>query len=106
LIAKDLIEKHRLNQQDVAKKLGLTQSAVSQYLRNLRGSKIKVIEKDEDIAKEIENFSSRIASGELKSLTALDAFCNICRLIRRRKMMCSIHLKVFPELENCTICLK
>lgn len=105
LIAKNLMEKYKLTQQDVALKLGLTQSAVSQYMRQLRGSKIKIIEKDKDLLVEIEKFSSRIASGELNSLTALDDFCNICKLARKKKIICEFHTKYFPELKECKICL-
>jgi len=76
LVAKELIEKYKFTQQDAAAKLGLTQSAISQYLRNLRGSKIKILEKDKKISKEIEIFASRIASGEVDSSNILVPFCN------------------------------
>jgi predicted transcriptional regulator len=105
LIAKRLMEKYKLTQQSAALKLGLTQSAVSQYLRNLRGFKIKSIEKDEGINKEIEIFVDRIASGDMNSLAALNSFCNICKLIRKRKFLCEIHMKASPSLKECRICL-
>jgi len=106
LIAKRLMEKYKLTQQNAALKLGLTQSAISQYMRNLRGSKIKSIERDEKVNKEIDIFVDRIASGELGSLKILDAFCNICKTIRKRKLLCDIHAKVFPDLKDCRICLE
>jgi len=106
LIAKELMEKYKLTQQATASKLGLTQSAISQYMRELRGSKTRILEKDNIVNKEIENFASRIVSEELNALATLDAFCNICRTIRKRKLLCEIHLKAFPELEKCTICLE
>jgi hypothetical protein len=99
------MEKHKMTQQDAAIKLGVTQSAISQYRRALRGSKIKTIENDE-VTKEIENLSKKIALDELNPLEALNDFCNICKKVRKSKALCSIHTKVFPELENCTICLK
>ena len=105
LIAKELIEKYKFTQQNAASKLGLTQSAISQYLRNLRGSNIKILEKDKEVNKQIENFASRIASGELDSSNSLIPFCNICKNIRKSKLLCSIHKKAFPELEDCRICL-
>ena len=106
LIAKRLMEKYKLTQQDAASKLGITQSAISQYTRELRGSKIKILEKDEIVNKEIEKFVDRAASGEFDSLTMLCSFCNICKTIRKRKILCSIHSKVFPELKDCKICLE
>jgi len=87
-------------------KIGLTQSAVSQYTRQLRGSKVKIIEKDKVVMDEIDKFAGRIASGELDKLNTLDAFCEICRLARKRKMLCELHSKSFPELKDCTICMK
>jgi hypothetical protein len=100
------MEKYNMTQQDAASKIGLTQSAVSQYVRQLRGSKIKIIEKDKSIMEEIDKFSGRVASGELNNLSTLDAFCEICRLARRRKILCELHTKSFPELKDCNICLK
>ncbi|MFH1473678.1 MAG: helix-turn-helix domain-containing protein [Candidatus Aenigmatarchaeota archaeon] len=104
LIAKELIEKYKFTQQDAASKLGLTQSAISQYSRNLRGSKIKILERDKEINEQIEEFASRIASGELDSSNTIVPFCNICKKVRKSKILCSIHKKAFPELKDCDIC--
>lgn len=106
LIAKTLMEKYKMTQQDAASKIGLTQSAVSQYMRQLRGSKVKLIEKDSGIMEEVEKFAGRIASGELDKMGTLDAFCEICRLARKRKLLCEMHSKSFPELKDCNICMK
>jgi hypothetical protein len=106
LVAKALMEKYKLTQQDTASKLGLSQAAISQYMRQLRGSKVKTIEKDKGIIDEIEKFSGRIASGELNSLSALNAFCDICKIIRKKRLLCEIHIKYFPELKDCSICLE
>lgn len=106
LIAKRLMEKYKLTQQSAALKLGLTQSAVSQYVRNLRGSKIKSIEKDENINREIEIFVDKIASGNMNSLKTLNDFCNICKLIRKKRLLCDIHIKAFPEMKDCKVCLE
>lgn len=105
LIAKRLMEKYKLTQENAALKLGLTQSAVSQYLRNLRGSKVKSIEKDEGINKEIEVFVDRIASGDLDSLASLNSFCSMCKLVRKKKLLCEIHMKASPSLKDCRVCL-
>ena len=105
LIARRLMEKYGLTQQEAAKKLGLTQSAVSQYMRNLRGSKIRSIEKDADINKEIDVFVDRIASGEMDQLSAMEHFCDICKTIRKKRLLCAMHTKNFPGLKDCKSCL-
>jgi uncharacterized protein len=106
LTAKTLMEKHGMTQQVAASKLGLTQSAISQYMRQLRGSNIKILEKDKVIMEEVEKFASNIASGNLSSIGILDDFCLICRAARRRKILCELHVKYFPDLKDCNICLK
>jgi hypothetical protein len=105
LVAKALMEKHGMTQQDAASKIGLTQSAVSQYMRQLRG-KSKLIENDKEIMKEIESVAARIASGELSKLGTIDSFCDMCRLARKKKALCELHAKTFSELKDCTKCQK
>ena len=104
LIAKELMDEYNYTQQDAAKKLGLTQSAVSQYLRNLRGSQTKILEKDEKICKLIKNFAKELASGEMDSSKSLNSFCQLCKSIRKTKTICQLHRKAFPDLKECNIC--
>jgi predicted transcriptional regulator len=104
LIAKELMEKYKFTQQDAAKKLGLTQSAVSQYLRNLRGSQIKVLEKDKKIYKEIEGLAAKLAAEDVDSSNVVESFCDICKIIRKSKILCELHKKASPDLEKCSIC--
>lgn len=105
LLAKELMEKYKFTQQDVASKLGLTQSAVSQYMRNIRGSRIKILERDKNVYKEIEVFAGKIASGEINSSNSVAAFCDICKSIRKSKIICELHRKAYPELKDCKVCL-
>jgi uncharacterized protein len=105
LIAKRLMEKYKLTQQAAATKLGLTQSAVSQYIRNLRGSKVKTIENDEVVIKEIDTFVDRVASGDMSPMDSMDQFCKICKTVRKRKLLCEIHSKSFSDLKDCKTCL-
>ena len=106
LVAKNLMEKYKLNQQETASKLGVTQAAISQYRRDLRGSRMRILEKDKNIVEEIERFTDRMISEEFNSISAMEAFCNICKTIRNKKLVCDIHMKSFPELKECKICLE
>jgi predicted transcriptional regulator len=104
IVAKKLMDKHKMTQQEAASKLGLTQSAISQYLRNLRGSKLNTIEKDEVIGKQIDIFVDRLASGDMNSMAAMEQFCGICKSIRKRGLLCDIHIKSFPDIKDCNLC--
>lgn len=76
-IAKNLIENHELTQRQAAKKLGLTESAVSQYLSNKRGD-IDIPSKK--IEKEIEKSAHLISNNGVS--TVIPELCRICKLMK------------------------
>ena len=100
-IAKILINDHSLSQKKVAKLLGITESAVSQYLKEKRGQEIKFkandLEKIKDAAKKI-----------------LDDKANLTKYIyelsvtfRGSKTICELHKKHDENLpDRCDICME
>ncbi|MDD5416481.1 MAG: helix-turn-helix domain-containing protein [Candidatus Aenigmarchaeota archaeon] len=105
LIAKELMEKHKLTQQGAAEKLGTSQAAVSQYYRAVRGSKTDFLSKDKEISEKIQKIAGRIASGELNYISASEEFCEICKLVRKKKMICEMHKSSSEKLSDCKKCL-
>ncbi len=97
LLAKSLVEKHKLTQQEAAKKLGLTQGAISQYNRYLRGNRAKQIEKRESICKEIDGLAGKLVAGTSHE-EAIKSFYDICRLVIKEFGGETYHS------ENCKIC--
>ena len=96
LLAKSMIGKYKLTQQETAKKLGLTQGAISQYNRYLRGVKAQQIEKDENVYKEIEKLAGKLVSG-ISHKEAIEDLYEICKST----------IKKFGDTshsENCKIC--
>jgi len=79
LVAKELIANYRMTQEEVAKKLGTTQSAVSQYIRGLRGRNPKVDEKICEFARVV---SQKIAAGEISPEELANEICKLCRKLR------------------------
>ena len=106
LIAKELINNHSMTQQEVAKKLGVSQAAVSQYRREMRGFKVKILQKDKTVIESIEDLASRLASGDLDSVTASEQCCLICKTLRNKKLICELHMEAAPNFENCKFCLQ
>ncbi len=86
LVARDLIEVHKLNQKEAAKKLGMTQPAVSQYKKHTRGDKARKLEEDKKINKMVSEMSNSLAKNEIDFQEAASEICNICKYIRRRKL--------------------
>ena len=66
LVAKELINEYGLKQEDVARCLGITQSAISHYIRNVRGTTIN-IENNVEIYEKIKDISRKIVKNTSKT---------------------------------------
>ncbi|MEM5805528.1 MAG: hypothetical protein QW156_03430 [Candidatus Aenigmatarchaeota archaeon] len=62
IMAKELIEKYNLPQVVVSKKLGITEAAVSQYKKGIRGLKIRKFLTNKKIFFEIKKLTKKIAN--------------------------------------------
>jgi len=106
LIAKELTENYGLNQQEAAEKLGLTQPAISQYLRELRGYKIKLLTKDKEVYLKISNICKQLANDELSYDQLVIEFCNVCKMMRKKGLICKLHKAASSKLKECNICME
>lgn len=59
-VTKELYKKHKLSQVEIAKKLGITQAAVSKYLSGDYGKGIKELEKTKEIKETIKNVCENV----------------------------------------------
>ena len=100
-IAKNLIDKSGLNQKEAAKILGITESAISQYLSSKRGKEM-VFSKKELIM--IEKVADQISKEPKK---ATDYLYKLSVLFRGSDVMCRIHKKHNNSLpEKCRLCVE
>ena len=67
IMTRELLNTYGLKQQEVADLLGITQPAVSQYIRESRGMKVKLLEKYPKIMKMIDDLSRDMVHEKLKS---------------------------------------
>jgi len=107
LIARELVEKHGLKQDEAAELLGISQSAVSKYTRKVRGYVIKVDDLEE-IEPLIDEMIGMLVSGTHKRGAFLRCFCQTCVLIRKTGLMCHFCQKADQKIkiEECGFCLK
>lgn len=98
-IAKDLITNYSLNQGEVAKLLDVSQPAVSQYLRQLRG-KSGFLENN-GVQEEIKSLSSRLQQNHLSQDELATRMCEIARSIINNKL---IKVEKFHGVEGCVVC--
>jgi hypothetical protein len=107
LVVKELVEKYNLRQEEVAKLLGISQSAVSKYTRNVRGYVINVEGVDE-VKPTLQKIIQLVLNGEYSVVEFLRLFCNMCNLIREKGFMCDFCRKTDKKLqfEECNFCLR
>lgn len=83
-VAKELLSKYNFTQVNVAKKLGTTQAAISQYLNSKRGRKeisdpIAYV----DLVKlESEKIAKLLATTDIGSEEFKDSFCDLCKKLQ------------------------
>ena len=105
LVAKELIQLG-LNQTQISKKLGITQPAVSQYMRELRGHRVKLLTSNEKVLESIKTLSHEIATRDIKASDMHVRFCEICKKIRGEHLLCELHKESYPSIAVCNICFK
>lgn len=87
LIARELIEAHGLTQKEAARRMGLTQPAISQYKKQLRGYRVAQLRKNDEIMAKISEISAQLAHGELDAERATLRLCEICEEARKGDLL-------------------
>ncbi len=105
LVAKRLVEGYGLSQSLAAKKLGMSQPAISQSQRELRGSRagLKGYPKLLDM---VNSIAKGVSEGSLNPEQATLEFCKICKYLRFEGIICKLHRDLYPSLESCNICVE
>ena len=88
-----------LRQKEIAARLGITEAAVSQYMKSKRARGISL---GRAIEKEIQSSAGRIIKGE----DALGEMHRLTELCRKGKVLCRVHRKMGQAPEGCRICLE
>jgi predicted transcriptional regulator len=105
-MAKKLVETHQLKQNQVAEILGISQSAVSKYTRQVRGHVLK-IENIEELQPLIDRTVNLLVNEDPKRAEFLKLFCQMCTMIRSKGLMCPFCQKADSKIEKeqCNFCL-
>jgi predicted transcriptional regulator len=106
LMARTIVEKHGLKEQQAADILGLSQSAVSRYINKGRGN-LMSIENVPEVQKLIEEMTHSILYEPQKKQEILTLFCATCKTIRRKGLLCLLCKSKMNETwaESCTFCI-
>ena len=93
ILAKTLAEKHEIREDQISKMLGVTQAAVSNYIRGTRGDPelIKKLVAEEQVFEMISEISTDLASDRAYSPSSLSKFIGLCNYIKSSLLLCDIH---------------
>lgn len=104
VVTNDLSKTYGLSQVQISKKLGITQPAISQYKREMRGQKTKLLLSNKKITKLIKNLAHDIAINNIDSTEIHKRLCVLCRKIREEGMICELHQHDMSSAVPCKIC--
>jgi hypothetical protein len=103
-LAKELAQTHGLSQPQIARKLGITQPAVSQYKRDLRG-RTDILQSNRHVMVYVKKLAAKIASGHVSPWGIQESFCEICEGVRK-DIICDLHKGMLPALAPCDFCFR
>ena len=100
-LARIFVEEYGLKQKKAAECLGITEAAISQYLKAKRGNEIKFSDKAK---KEIEEAAKSVIENKEDIMKKI---YELCISMRKSKAMCDFHrLQDKRVPKNCELCLK
>lgn len=102
ILAKKLAEEHKIREDEISKMLGVTQAAISNYIRGTRGDP-KLIEKllaEEQVSKMLTELSENLASDMAYTPSSLSKFIGLCNYIKSSLLICDIHHNLESNIDE------
>ncbi|HZA99751.1 MAG TPA: transcriptional regulator [Nitrososphaera sp.] len=102
ILAKKLIRQYSLKEEDVAKDLGITQAAVSNYVRGTRGD-IELISKLEsvrEVMRMIDDIAKDLSTNKAYTPSTLAKFVGLCNYMRYTLIICDVHHSIESNIDE------
>jgi predicted transcriptional regulator len=102
ILAKKLIKEYSLKEEDAAKVLGITQAAVSNYVRGTRGD-IELISKLEsvrEIMRMIDDIGKDLSTNKAYTPSTLAKFIGLCNYMRYTLIICDVHHSIESNIDE------
>ena len=105
LMARTILEKHGMKEEQAADILNLSQSAVSKYVTRDRGNAL-VIENVAEVQKLVDKMITLLIQEPDRKMELMELFCQTCRTIREKGLLCQLCRENEDESwrENCNFC--
>ena len=102
ILAKKLAEDHDIREEEISKMLGVTQAAVSNYIRGTRGdpSLIAKLLEQEQVAELIGELCESLSSDMAYTPSSLSKFIGLCNYIKSSLLICEIHHNLESDIDE------
>ncbi len=102
ILAKKLANDHKIREDEISKMLGVTQAAVSNYIRGTRGDPelIKKLLSENQVAKMIDELSDSLSSDMAYTPSSLSKFIGLCNFIKSSLLICDIHHNLESDIDE------
>jgi len=102
ILAKKLAQEHKIKEDEISKMLGVTQAAVSNYIRGTRGDPkliAKLVEVKE-VSEMINEIASILSSQQAYTPASLSKFIGLCNYIKSSLLICDIHKTLETNIDD------
>ncbi|HWS20420.1 MAG: transcriptional regulator [Thermoproteota archaeon] len=102
ILAKKLIGEYSLKEEDVAKDLGITQAAVSNYVRGTRGDTelISKLESVREVMRMIDDIAKDLSTNKAYTPSTLAKFVGLCNYMRYTLIICDVHHSIESNIDE------
>ena len=102
ILAKNLAEKHNVREDEISKMLGVTQAAISNYIRGTRGDPelIKKLTVEKQVSEMIDEICVNLASDMAYTPSSLSKFIGLCNYIKTSLLICDIHHNLESDIDE------
>jgi len=102
ILARKLIQEFYLKEEDVAKVLGVTQAAISNYVRGTRGdrqlaAKLAAVE---EVRRMIDDIARDLAANKAYTPSTMAKFVQLCNYMRYTFIICDVHHSIESNIDS------
>lgn len=102
LVTKELIAKYNLRKIEASEKMELTPAAITQYFKGERGTALaREIAQSPETMEMVSKLAERLARSDASAEEIIEKLCEICAMVRYEKVICKLHQKDLPNLNEC-----
>jgi len=102
ILAKKLAEDHNVREEEISKMLGVTQAAISNYIRGTRGDPALITKllTEPQVFNLINELTESLSSDMAYTPSSLSKFIGLCNYIKSSLLICEIHHNLETNIDE------